>query len=288
MFEIKTKARYLTHGIKTKARLFSFLPLLSLACAAVLGLTGALCAVYGASEVFAGTLVSGMLGRYPWTAKALTAGLFAAAGLCLIARFSLSFTLRAIFFHRTDKNQTRPVSFVSFGAGVKALACETALFFLKTGTVLVLLIPAAGTVLLTLALLRAGTLTKPLLVFGAAAAAAQGAAALAAGYVLNRRFCLTRYLLYLNPLMGVRAAVGSGVLLMRGKLCFAAGCGLAALPWRLGCLFAPTRPFAYSYVRLIDAAMCERLFAEDKYRPGVPAVCFIIDRRSRFTQSVER
>ena len=283
MFHIKTKARYLTHGFKTKAQLFSVLPPLALGCGAVFLFPAALCAVYGAKTVFAGSPVYGLLQRYPWTGRAMTAALFTAAGLCAVAYFSLRFTLKALFYYRTDKNQIRPAHFLSFKAGVKALACGATLFCLKTGTVLLLLTPALGTLLLTAALLFLGALTKPLLFLGAGTALVQIAAALATGYVLNRRYCLTSYLLYLNPLMRVKEAVSSGVLLMRGKLLFSAACGLAALPWRALCLFSVTRPFAYSYTRLMDAVMCETLFAEDKYRPGVPTVCFIINKNSRFS-----
>lgn len=279
MFAIKTRARWLTHGAKTKTMLLSFLPVAALAGAAVSIFLAVMTAAYGAITVFETYPFVSLLVRIPALAKAVPGAFFCLGALFLLGFSAARFTLLAAFYYRTDHNQTRPVRFLSLKMGIRAFACTAQLFFRKTGWALALGSPALLTAVSLFFLLRRGL--PPMLFFaGAGLAAGQAVTAAGAYFVLTGRYCLTRYLLYLNPLMPVKEAISSGVLLTRGKRFFTAACRLSALPWRVLCLFSFTRPFAYAYTRLIHAVLCETIFAEDKTKIKQPAVVFLIGRKT--------
>ena len=281
MFAIKTRARYLTHGVKTKAALFSLLPKAAFAgCAASL-LMGVLCAVYGADTVFSDTPVSqwfqkkSAVNAAPWV-------FFFTALLFLVFYRSLRFALLALSCHRADKNQPRAGSFISLKTGVRTLCCDLRLALLKTGWLALFSAPACTTGIVVFLLLRYRGLPAPLFTAGVALCALQGLAGIAAAYVVNRRYCVTRYLMYLNPLLRPKDAVSSGVLLTRGKRRLAALCGISALPWKILGLFPPARPFCRAYVSLLNTVLCETVYAEDKTKAHAPAVTFFIGKRSEF------
>ena len=102
--------------------------------------------------------------------------------------------------------------------------------------------------------------------------------------MISGRYCLTRYLMYLNPLLPVREAIRNSVLLTRGKRGLAAACRLSMLPWHFLCLFSFTRPFAFAYTRLTHAVLCETVYAEDKTKAGRPAAVFLINQATRMEE----
>ena len=280
MFAIKTRARYLTHGVKTKAALFSLLPKAAFAgCAASL-LTGVLCAAYGADTVFADTPVSPWF-RSEFTVNAAPWAFVLSAILFFLFNRSLRFALLALYFRSADKNQPRASAFISLKTGVKALRCDLRLGLLKCGWTALLLLPAGVTGASLFFLLQKGLPTS-LLAVGIALCALQALSGVAAAYCVNRRYCLTRYLLYLNPLMRVTDAVSSGVLLTRGKRGLAALCGISALPWKALGMLLPARPFCRAYVSLLNTVLCETVYAEDRTKVNAPAATFYIGKNTKF------
>ena len=127
-------------------------------------------------------------------------------------------------------------------------------------------------------------LPASLLAAGIALCALQALSGLIAAYCVNRRYCLTRYLLYLNPLMRVNDAVSSGVLLTRGKRGLAAVCGMSALPWKALGMLLPARPFCRAYVSLLETVLCETVYAEDKTKVNAPAVTFYIGKNTKISE----
>lgn len=279
VFDIKTEARRLSHGIKLKAAAFSLLPAAAFAGFLTSLLLGALCAVYGPAAVFGDDAFGA------WFARAVPAGLaapllFFFSALFLLFFAALRFTLQALFYYRTDRNQTRPKCFISLKTGVKLTYCAALLAVKKLGWYALLGLPGAFSGAATYLLLRKG-LPYALLLCGAGLTLTQLLTGAAAAWLICRRYYLTGYLLYLNPLMGVREAVGSSVLLTRGEIGKIALCCLSALPWHALRFFSVTRPFAFAYTNLLRAVTCEAVFAEDKTRAGVPAVQFFINRGTK-------
>ena len=283
MFSIKTRARYLTHGVKTKAMLFSLLPLTALLGCAVSLLTGALCAAYGTGAVFAGSPAEELL-RGRIAAKAAPWICFIAAMLFFIWFRALRFTLRAVYYHHADANQLPPHSFISFRTGLRTLYCDLQLGLRKSGWFALFLLPAGITALSLWLVLRRRGLSFPLLIAGAALTGIQLLCGAGTAFFVNRRYCLTRYLMYLNPLIGVRDAITSGVLLTRGSRGLAAVCRLCALPWQALRVFAPARPFGSAYAALLDTVLCETVFAEDKTKVRAPAVTFYIGKKTKISE----
>ncbi len=282
MFAIKTRARYLTHGVKTKAALFSLLPKAARAGWAASLLMGVLCAAYGADTVFSDTPVLYCF-RSEIAISAAPWAFFLTAVLFLLFHRSLRFALMALYCRSADKNQPRAGAFISLKTGVKALYCDLRLGLLKCGWAALLLLPAAVTGASLFFLLQKG-LPASLLAAGTALCALQALSGLAAAYCVNRRYCMTRYLLYLNPLMRVNDAVSSGVLLTRGKRGLAALCGLSALPWKALGLFLPARPFCRAYTSLLNTVLCETVYAEDKTKVNAPTVTFYIGKNTKISE----
>ena len=258
MFRIRTEARILSHGIKLKASALRLLCAFALAGAAVSLLLLLLCVCYGAPAVFAGyAFVSspGMCRALPW--------LLAAAFLLYTLFFcALRAALSAVFFSRADPAGARPARFFTLAAGVRELCCALQIFLRGAGWALLFGSPAAVTAVCLSVLLRGEGLPAAALYAGAGLCAAQFLAAGAASFLLCGRYSMTRYLLYLNPLLGVKEAVRSGVLLTRGRLLRVAACRLSLLPWQLLRLFAPARPFAFAYTRLAGAVLCRRMYKD--------------------------
>jgi hypothetical protein len=284
MFAIKTKARWLTHGAKTKTMLLSLPPLAAGSAAAVCFLLAGMTAFYGAAAVFETYPFAPFLAAVPALAQAVPALFFTLGALFTLCRSALWFTLLASFYYRTDQNQTRPVRFLSLKMGARALACTAQLTVRKCGWGLLLFSPALLTAGTLYALLRFRGLPPVLFYAGAGLAFGQTAAGAGAYFVLTGRYCAARYLMYLNPLLGVREAIRSSVLLTRGKRGLAAAVRLSMLPWQALCLFSLTRPFAFSYVRLTHAVLCETVYAEDKTKVGKPAVTFLVNGRTRVVE----
>ena len=287
MFAIKTRARYLTHGAKIGAAFFSLLPKAALSGCAVCFLYGALCSVYGADAVFGALPAASFLRAHPAAAAAAVWLLFGASVLLFLFSRALRFALLAYYYHKADPNQPRAHCFISLRTGVRSLYCDLQLGLRRCGWLALLLLPAAVTGVVLYVLLRFRGLNVTLFAAGCALTAAQAATGAAAAFFVNRRYCMTRYLMYLNPMMRVKDAVRNGVLLTRGKRAAAALCRLSALPWMVLSAFLPARPFCRAYVSLLDAVLCETLFAEDKTKVCAPAATFYIGKSSEFTETSE-
>ena len=281
-FNVRTRARALTHGVKGKALCFSLLPAFALLGAGVSILLAVLCGVYGARTVFAGWFFVPFLETHPAAATAAPLLFGIAAAVFLLFFSACRFALQAVFFYRTAPDLFRPHCFLSFPRGARTLYCDLMLILLKCGVFLLLAAPGGVTAGVILLQLRGQGLPPPLFYTGAGIALAQLLCAAAAAFVLNGRYYLTKYLLYLNPLLPARDAIRSSVLLMRGRLKETARCRLGALPWILLRLFWPARPFAFAYTGMLRAVLCETLYAEDKTKRRTPSVRFIIDQRSVF------
>ena len=277
LFTVKTKARFLTHGMKTKATLYALLPLPARAGETLSLLTAALCAAYGPEKVFEGWTLFGSPVRPPRAAALL----FLLAGM-LFALFyhALHFTKTAAFYYRTDRNQPRPRCFISLRWGARALYCSALIAARNVGWLLLLCLPGSATAA-ALGLMLLKGIPARLFYAGALLSAAQIFAGAAGAFLLSRRYALTRYLMYLNPLLPVREAIRSSALLTRGRLTRAALGELSFLPWRALCLFGPARPFAAAYAGLLSACLCEALYAEDKTRVKTPAVVFLIGKKTK-------
>lgn len=281
MFAIKTKARWLTHGAKSKTMLLTLLPLAALIGAAICFFTAVMAFAYGADTVFATYPFAGLLQAHD-SLRRLTPWLFLAAGGVFTLLFSAArFTMLSFFYYRTDHNQTRPARFLSLKMAMRALHCTALLALRKSGWALLLFSPALLTAAALFLLLRYRGLPPALLWAGLGLAAGQALAGAGGYFVLSGRYCVTRYLMYLNPLLPAREAVNSAVLLTRGKRPWIALCRLSMLPWRALCLFSVTRPFAFAYTRLTHAVLCETLYAEDKTKFGRPAAVFFVGDKKR-------
>ena len=281
MFAIKTKARWLTHGAKSKTMLLTLLPLASLIGAGTCFFTAIMTFAYGAAAVFFAYPFAGFLRTHEGLQK-LTPWLFLAAGGAFTLLFSAArFTLLSSFYYRTDRNQTRPVRFLSLKMALRAFHCTALLTMRRCGWALLLLSPALLTAAALFLLLQYRGLPRGLLWAGLGLTVGQALAAAGGYFLLSGRYCVTRYLMYLNPLLSAKEAIASAVLLTRGKRPFIALCRLSMLPWRALCLFSVTRPFAFAYTRLTHAVLCETLFAEDKTKVGKPAAVFFVGRRKQ-------
>jgi hypothetical protein len=85
--------------------------------------------------------------------------------------------------------------------------------------------------------------------------------------------------------MPPKEAVVSSVRLTEGRLPAITARRLSLLPWALSELLVLPLPFAAVYRRFCAAALCERLFGEDKRRVPSPAVVFYISRRSKISEA---
>gem|GEM_PF-2930703 len=286
MFQVKTKARFLSHGAKTKGVLYLLLPSAALFGALISGLYFALCAVYGAKTVFEGWIIADLL-ESDSAENTVKYFFFISFVLFLTFFSSLRFTGRAYFYYKTDKNQSRPKSFISFKTAGKSAWSEVYLFSIKSAYMTLFLLPgiiSLGALYFTA--YKEG-LSRLILYSGTAAVLLQLLSAIASAFVFFGRYYMTEYLLYLNPLMSVREAVLSSSMLMRGKLLKTALFRIQTIPWRISELFIPAFPFSFSYLSFLRAVMCEKIFAEDKTKVNSPAVSFYIDKKSKFFEEPE-
>lgn len=283
-FGIRARARLLTHGIKGKTLLFSVFPVITLFGAAISGLMAILCGCYGAGTVFEGYAFAPFLKTHPALRAAAPLLFGLAAALFLLFHSAFRFALQAVFFYRTAPELFRPTSFLSFPRGGRMLICDLLLALRRGGAFFLLLTPCCATLGAILLQLRGQGMPPRLLSTGLILALAQFLCAGAAAFVLNGRYFLTKYLLYLNPLLPARDAIHSSVLLMRGRLALTARCRIGTLPWHLLRLFWPTRPFAACYTGMLRAVLCETLYGEDKTKGNRPAVQFFIHKKTVFSE----
>ncbi len=260
MFYIKMRARYLSHGIKLKAALFSALFSAAALCCGVCFLLAALCFAYGSPAVFGDT----PLLRNAWLHAVLPWALLLLGSVLAVFCFSLRFACRALYFYRTDETQRRPESFIGVKSGLRALGCAVYALPRRLGWAALTLSPGCVTLYALPAFLKTTGLPRGLFVSGLALAAVQLTAGALAAFVLWQRYLTAAYLLYLNPLLPAREAVRSAALLSRGRLLYAAVSRVKMLPWRVLTVFGAARPFARAYVGLQEALLCRQLYSQTK------------------------
>ena len=249
----------------------------------VLLLPAVLCFAYGTPAVLAYAEVGPL--PWGWMNGALPFVLLAAGTAALLFAVAFSFYERAWVFYSFDKNQTRPKSLLRPSQAWRYLRCLAGVAARKAGWLLLYLLPAAA----PLALLRYGAgslwMTAAVRFVLTAALSLLLAAGLAFYAVASSRYYMAVYLLYLNPLMPPGEAISSSVRLTEGRLFAVAARRLSLLPWALSELLVLPLPFAAVYRRFCAAALCERLFGEDKRRVPSPAVVFYISRKSKISEA---
>ncbi|MCH5197740.1 MAG: DUF975 family protein [Oscillospiraceae bacterium] len=282
MFEVKTRARILTHGSKTKGVLLLILPAAAFTGLIISVLLFILCSYYPAETVFEGWFFSQTIKNNPAFSVFIKYFFLFCSVLFLLFFSSLRFTLMAYFYYRTDKNQSRPKSFISLKTGAKNFRCGAFLFLIKTAYFALFLLPGAISSAVIYMLVNSRGIPAATLYTGLAVSFIQLIAAIAAAFIFFGRYYMTEYLLYLNPLMSVREAVISSASLMRGKLFSTALFRLQMIPWLALKQVIFILPFALSYSSLLRAVMREKIFAEDKTKVNSPAVSFYINKKSKF------
>ncbi|MBQ7638765.1 MAG: DUF975 family protein [Clostridia bacterium] len=279
MFEVKTRARVLTRGAKIKGTLLFFAAALPFAGFVLSALLFLLCAFYGPEKTLETWEI---MKRYPnLCSNGATAFFLLSAVLFLLFFSSLRFAGKAWFYYITDRNQSRPKSFISLKTGAKMLYCGVLTRIKELAFFALLCAPGLVSAMLVFIFMNGKGIPETALYFGAAATAAQLFSGAVGAFIVSGRYYMTEYLLYLNPLMGVKDAVRSSSGFMRGKLFSTALFRLGMLPRLITEFFPFSFPFAHSYVSLLHAVMREKIFAEDKTKVKSPAVTFYIDKKSR-------
>ena len=259
------------------------LPAVTALLGVVVLLPAVLCLFYGTGTVleYAG------LGNWkgPWTNAALPPLLTAAGTAILLFAFALGFYARAWVCYSLDKNQTRPKSLLRPSQALRYCRCRVNVAARKTLWLVLYLLPAA----ILFAALRyyngaawMANGVRQVLITADALFAGTGLAFFA---VSSSRYCMAEYLLYLNPLLPPGEAVSSSQRLTKGKLLAITAERLSLLPWALAGLLVLPLPFVLVYRRFCAAALCERLYGEDKRRVPRPAVVFYVNRRSRISEA---
>lgn len=206
--------------------------------------------------------------------------------LCFVLSVLFSFYAKSKIYYSLDRTQTRPKRVLTVRYAAKAVCCRILTGVRKLLWALLFFAPFALSVYIAPAVSEKGK------GFGGVepvAAAAQGVLFLCGILfysVTSARYCLSDYVLYLNPLIPAREAVVSSARLTEGKLLYIAVQRLSMLPWLLSELLLVPLPFAAVYRRYFGAVLCERIYGEDKRvrRMKEPAVTFYIGKQSRFAE----
>ena len=280
---MKLYARKKMKGKVAVCCLRELLPAVTALLGIVVLLPAALCLFYGTGTV----LTCAGLGSWagPWTGVAVPALLAASGTVILLFAFAFGFYARAWVYYSLDKNQTRPKSLLRPSQALRYCRCRVSVAARKALWLVLYLLPAA----ISFASLRyfggASWMANGVLQVLTAAAAVFAAAGLAFSAVSSSRYCMAEYLLYLNPLLPPGEAVASSRKLTDGKLLAITAERLSLLPWALAGLLLLPLPFTLVYRRFCAAALCERLYGEDKRRVPRPAVVFYVNRRSRICEA---
>ena len=241
-----------------------------------------LCFACGTDTVLAYSGLEGLSGRY--SAVIIPVLLLLAGTVIVIFAMALAFYAKACIYFALDHNQTRPKSVLRPSQALRYCRCRAGVILRGTLWLLAYAAPAAALFFA----LRYGTaawLTPVIRAVLWTAEAVFAVAGLGFFSVTASRYFLADYLLYLNPLMPPKEAIRSSVRLTQGKLLAVTARRLSLLPWALAELLILPLPFAAVYRRFCAAALCERLFGEDKRRVPRPAAVFYINRASRIREA---
>ena len=243
----------------------------------------ALCLCYGTETVLSNAGLSHLAGRY--ANAAIPVALFAAGAVLFLFSSAFSFYAKAWVYYAMDRNQTRPGSLLRPSQALRYLRCRAGRTLREAGWLALYLSPAAALFFALRSGKGGALLTAP--VFAVTAAADVLFAVVGAAFfaVASSQYYMTDYLLYLNPLMPPKEAIASSVKLTKGRLLAVTARRLSLLPWALTELMVLPLPFAAVYRRFCAAALCERLFGEDKRRVPGAAVVFYVNRRSRMREA---
>ena len=263
----------------------ALLPAALLLLAAVTAVPAALCLCYGTGTVLANAGLERLSG--PYGNVLIPAALLATAAVIAVFACAFSFYAKACVYYALDRNQTRPKSLLKPSQALRYVRCRVGVAARK---VMWLALYAAPAAVLTAVLYFSDTAawTGGVFVVLCAADAVFAVAGLAFFAAASSAYYLTDYLLYLNPLLPPGEAIRSSVGLTRGRLPAVAAGRLSRLPWLLAELLVLPAPFAFVYRRFCAAALCERLYGEDKRKAPSPAVVFYVSRRSRIVEAESR
>ena len=248
----------------------------------VTAVPAALCLFYGTPTVLANAGLERLSG--PWMNVLIPAALLAAGGMLFLSAFAFAFYARAWVYYTLDRNQTRPGSLLKPSQALRYVRCRIGVAARKAVWLALYALPAA---VLAAVLYFSDTAawTDGIFVVLCAADAVFALAGLAFFAVASSAYYLTDYLLYLNPLLPPREAIRSSADLTRGKLPAIAARRLSRVPWLLAGLLILPAPFSFVYRRFCAAALCERLYGEDKRKAPPPAVVFYVNRASRIREA---
>ena len=280
---MKLYARKKMKGNVALCFLRELLPAVTALLGLVLLLPAALCLFYGTGAVL--TRAGLAAWANPWTGAALPLLLTAVGTVVLLFAFAFGFYARAWVYYLLDKNQTRPKSLLRPSQALRYCRCRVSTAARKLLWLALYLLPAALVWALRRLTEGAAWLTAGVPQVMTAAAALLAGAGLAFFAVSSSRYYLAEYLLYLNPLLPPGEAVASSRKLTRGKLLAVTARRLSLLPWALAGLLVLPLPLVLVYRRFCAAALCERLYGEDKRKASRPAVVFYVNRRSKITEA---
>ena len=242
----------------------------------------ALCLFYGTGTVLANAGLAWLAG--PYMNVLIPAALLAAGTLIFLFAFAFAFYAKAWVYFTLDRNQTRPKSLLKPSQALRYVRCRVGVAARRALWFALYALPAA-VLAAVLYLSDSAGWTEGVFAVLCAADAVFALAGLAFFAVASSAYCLTDYLLYLNPLLPPGEAIRSSVDLTRGRLPAIAARRLSRLPWLLAGLLVLPAPFAFVYRRFCAAALCERLYGEDKRKAPSPAVVFYVSRRSRIVEA---
>ena len=280
---MKLYARKKMKGNAALCFLRELLPAVTALLGLVVLLPAALCLFYGTEAVLTGAGLAAWVN--PWTGAALPPLLTAVGTALLLFAFAFGFYARAWVFYLMDKNQTRPKSLLRPSQALRYCRCRLSTAARKVFWLALYLLPAALVWAFRRLTEGAAWMTEGVPQTLAAAAVVLAGAGLAFFAVASSRYYLADYLLYLNPLLPPGEAVASSRRLTQGKLLAVTAERLSLLPWALACLLVLPLPFALVYRRFCAAALCERLYGEDKRKTPRPAVVFYVNKRSKITEA---
>ena len=249
---------------------------------AVTVVPAALCLFYGTGTVLANAGLAWLAG--PYMNVLIPAALLAAGTLIFLFAFAFAFYAKAWVYFTLDRNQTRPKSLLKPSQALRYVRCRVGVAARRALWFALYALPAA-VLAAVLYLSDSAGWTEGVFAVLCAADAVFALAGLAFFAVASSAYCLTDYLLYLNPLLPPGEAIRSSVDLTRGRLPAIAARRLSRLPWLLAGLLVLPAPFAFVYRRFCAAALCERLYGEDKRKAPSPAVVFYVSRRSRIVEA---
>ncbi|MBQ6420613.1 MAG: hypothetical protein IJK02_06045 [Clostridia bacterium] len=280
MLRFRLQVRKMLRGRRMRLFFGAFPLLIASVCAGSCFFAAGLSFLYGGSVFADGALYAFFLRR--GIPQALPAVFLLAACLDLLIAAAFGFTYLGAVYHILDKNLPDPLSGLSFRAGARFLYCEAQIVLRRFGFSLVSRLPAAITLLSLQWVLQAYGLSPWVTNAGLLIVLCQLLFAQAVGFVMGGRYLLAPFLLYQNPMLGVREALASSILLTKGRLLAVARVRRATFWRRCACFLLLPLPFVLPVLMCTDALLAARLYAEDLHKRKVPAVVFYIDRRSVF------